>query len=143
MWRELHHVLGIKLLMSTTFHPQTDGAVERANWTVAQILCPMVASDQHDWAQQLPAVELAINSSISASTGFAPFELNYGWLPCLISTPVVTTPYKGVQQWAEWAAEDLERAFDAIIMSCVTQHKQANSRHRADDPLLEVGSKAY
>jgi hypothetical protein len=51
MWRELHRVLGIKLLMSTAFHPQTDGAVEGANWMVTQILRAMVASDQHDWAQ--------------------------------------------------------------------------------------------
>ena len=27
-WRELHRLMGSKLLMSTTFHPQTDGAME-------------------------------------------------------------------------------------------------------------------
>ncbi len=30
-WRELHHMLGSKLLMSTSFHPQTDGMTERMN----------------------------------------------------------------------------------------------------------------
>ncbi|KIK21552.1 hypothetical protein PISMIDRAFT_12178 [Pisolithus microcarpus 441] len=29
----------------------------------------------------MPMVEFAINSSISSSTGFAPFELNYGYMP--------------------------------------------------------------
>ena len=29
-WQELHRLLGIKLLMSTSFHPQTDGAFEHA-----------------------------------------------------------------------------------------------------------------
>jgi hypothetical protein len=139
MWRELHCVLGIKLLMSTVFHPQTDGVVERANLTVAQILHTLVTSDQQDWVQQLPAVELAINSSISASTGFALFKLNYGWISHLISAPAANTPYKGVQQWVERATEDLEHTFDAIIMSCVTQCEQANSHWQADDPLLEIG----
>ena len=37
-WRELHRLMGTKLLMSTAFHPQTDGATERANHSIGQIL---------------------------------------------------------------------------------------------------------
>src|ERR1700723_214958 len=33
-WKETHQLLGIKLLMSTVFHPQMDGATERANCSV-------------------------------------------------------------------------------------------------------------
>src|SRR3979490_245255 len=41
-WRETHRLLGTKLLMSMSFHPQTDGASERAIRSVAQILRAMV-----------------------------------------------------------------------------------------------------
>ena len=41
-WREVHRMLGAKLLMSTAFHPQTDGASEHAIRTMAQMLRAMV-----------------------------------------------------------------------------------------------------
>ena len=37
-WHELHRLMGTKLLMSTAFHPQTDGATEQANRSIGQIL---------------------------------------------------------------------------------------------------------
>ena len=37
-WSETHRILGTKLLMSTAFHLQMDGASERANRSIGQIL---------------------------------------------------------------------------------------------------------
>ena len=37
-WCELHRIMGTKLLMSTAFHPQMDGATEWANRSIGQIL---------------------------------------------------------------------------------------------------------
>ena len=76
-WKELHRLMGSKLLMSTAFHPQTDGAMEQANRSIAQVLKMVVANDQKDWSSKCPMVEFAINSSVNATTGYAPFELNY------------------------------------------------------------------
>jgi hypothetical protein len=67
--------------MSTSFHPQTDGVSERAIRNVSQILRSVVNPDQRDWVYHIPMVEFAINSSISASTGYTLFELNYGYVP--------------------------------------------------------------
>jgi len=36
-WCELHRIMGTKLLMSTSFHPQMDGAMERANRSIGQM----------------------------------------------------------------------------------------------------------
>ena len=64
--------------MSTAFHLQTYGATERANRSIAQILHTVVSNDQRDWSDKCPMVEFAINSSVNATTGYAPFELNQG-----------------------------------------------------------------
>ena len=45
-WKELHRLMGSKLLISTAFHPQMNGATERANRSIAQILHTVVANDQ-------------------------------------------------------------------------------------------------
>jgi hypothetical protein len=37
-----------------------------------------------DWVEKIDMVEFAINSSISESTGYAPFELSGGYMPSMI-----------------------------------------------------------
>jgi len=41
-WHELHRILGAKLLMSTSFHLQTDGQMEHANRNIGQIFWAVV-----------------------------------------------------------------------------------------------------
>ena len=75
--------MGTKLLMSTSFHPQMDGVMEWANCSISQVLRALVRNSQNDWAEHCPMVEFAPNSSVSASMGYVPFELNYGYIPQL------------------------------------------------------------
>lgn len=37
-WRTLHKLTGVKLKLSTVYHPETDGASERTNKTINQCL---------------------------------------------------------------------------------------------------------
>ena len=73
-WKELHRVLGAKLLMLTSFHPQTDGQTKRANRNVGQIFRTVVRHDQKDWVNRTNMTEFTINASITEMTRFAPFE---------------------------------------------------------------------
>jgi len=79
-WCKLHCIMGAKLLMSTLFHPQT----ECANRSIGQILQAVVSHDQKNWINKIDMVEFAINSSISETTGYSPFKLNYGYMPLMI-----------------------------------------------------------
>jgi hypothetical protein len=80
-WKHLHELVGTKLKMSSAYHPQTDGSTERANKTVTQMLRQCIDPKQKSWVSKLSAIEFAINSARSASTGYAPFFLNTGRMP--------------------------------------------------------------
>jgi hypothetical protein len=95
-----------------------------------QILCSMVQPDQTDWAEHIPMVEFAINASVSVSTGFAPFELTYGYMPQMLANlpeDLWTVP-RGVWMFAERAVLNLWMAHDAIIESRINQTFYANKR---------------
>ena len=77
-WRSFWTQLGSRLVMSTAYHPQTDGQTERANRTLEEMLRSYVSWRQDDWDTHLPTLELAINSTRSPTTGYTPFWLNYG-----------------------------------------------------------------
>ena len=76
-WSQLNKLISTNLCMSSAYHPQSDGATERANHTIMQMLRQCVHPNQKDWVTKLPVIEFAINSTRSASTGYAPFFLNF------------------------------------------------------------------
>jgi hypothetical protein len=98
--------------------------------------------DQKDWAAKCPMVELALNSNVSATTGFAPFELNHGYMP-RINLPVNTdTTYKGVSQFGQQAQWSLMAAHDAILEHRVDQTFHANRKHRESE-IYAVDNSVY
>ena len=99
-WKRLHRFLGTELRISSASHPQMDGATERANRTVTQMIRQCVRPDRKDWVTKLPAIEFAINSARSSTTGFSPFQLNYGRNP----SPMIwrgQEEFPGVHRFAE------------------------------------------
>ena len=74
-WSALHKLTGIKLKMSSVYHPQTDGASERTNKTINQALCYHVAWNQKGWVQALPCIHFDLMNTMNKSTGFSPFQL--------------------------------------------------------------------
>jgi hypothetical protein len=76
--------LHVKQLLSTAYHPQTDGATERQNRIIEDLCRHFISATQDDWDELLPCLEFAINNAKQESTDFSPFYLNYGFHP---STP--------------------------------------------------------
>ncbi|KAA8491009.1 Transposon Ty3-I Gag-Pol polyprotein [Porphyridium purpureum] len=70
--------LGVGRMLTTAYHPQTNGVVERFNQTVCQMLSAYVCANGKDWDRWLPVMVYAYNTARHASTKMSPFELLYG-----------------------------------------------------------------
>jgi len=137
-WKELHRILGAKLLMSTSFHPQTDGQTERMNKNIGQILRASICSDQKDWIDKIDLTEFAINSSVSATNRYAPFELNGGYMPSMMKEfRSNETTARGIKDFAAQALHNLAKAHDAIIEMHVFQTNQSNKHQREEPEIVE------
>jgi hypothetical protein len=80
-WREFTRILGIKLKLSTAHHAPTDGQTEIVNQYIDQRMRPFVNYNQDNWSKLLPIVDYAQATLNHESTGFAPIQLEMGYLP--------------------------------------------------------------
>jgi len=78
-WKRVTEALGISCNLSTAFHAQTDGQMERANATLQQYLRAYCNYQQGDWERLLPIAEFCYNNTQTGTTKITPFFANYGY----------------------------------------------------------------
>jgi hypothetical protein len=149
-WRELWRLLGTKLRLSSSYHPQTDGQTERANRTLEQVLRAYVSSHLDDWDTHLIAAEIAVNNSVQESTGFSPFYLNSGQHPLLPLSQLISTAAQqnttvpAATEMLKNLQDDLTAVQQNIKRAQQRQSKAANKHRRAvvwkegDEALLST-----
>lgn len=115
-WTHLNRILKTRALLSTAYHPQTDGQTERVNVILKQYLRAYVSYLQDDWYEWLATAEFAGNAVKSETTGLSPFMALYGFEPRMGFEPVqpdrrpatrdVNTFAKSMQKiWEHFQAE--------------------------------------
>jgi len=77
LMRELNRILGIASKLSTAFHPQTNGQMERVNQELEQYLRMFIDYRQEQWPEWLGTAEFAYNNKVHSSTRTTPFKANY------------------------------------------------------------------
>jgi len=84
-WQPLCSQLGIKLRMSTAYHPQSDGEAEKANSTLETFLKAYIAQleDPANWDQLLPLAKFTYNAAKHKAIRMSPFEADIGYIPRL------------------------------------------------------------
>jgi hypothetical protein len=77
-WDTFNHYLNSRRVLTSAFHPQTDGQTERQNQTLETYLRCFCSLEQDDWALWIAVGEYAYNDSVHSTTGTTPFRAYYG-----------------------------------------------------------------
>jgi Integrase zinc binding domain/Chromo (CHRromatin Organisation MOdifier) domain/Integrase core domain len=135
MWTELWKGLGTQLAISSAYHPQTDGATERANRVILQMLRAYAAQNKHDWNRKLALLEFATNNATQKATGYSPFFVCNGRHPRTPNT-VTSSSTKEAQAWEETIKDTQEVVREKLAISKY-EMKKAYDKHRKDEAFSE------
>lgn len=72
---EVHRIIEVKELFTTTYHLQNNGYTERMNRTILSTLRKLVSENPIEWDLHNDAVNYAYNAQCHESTGLSTFEL--------------------------------------------------------------------
>jgi hypothetical protein len=142
-WRTLHTLTGTSLKMSSSFHPQTDGASERTNKTLNQCLRTHVDAMQRGWVKALPTIRFAMMNTINTSTGLTGFQLRMGLSPRIIPPLVADqestaeSPEDFLQQMAALESQ----ARDGLLQHKVLQAFHANKARDVRELPFAIGDR--
>ena len=151
-WSHLCHRLKIKSLLSTAFHPESDGQTERMNALVEQYLRCYCTYLQDDWAPLCASAEFALNNHSSEATHVTPFFANLGQHPRTgIEPQARIEPAGDARAAAETSRVDQFAAdLEQLSSFCKTQIQYAKARyeatadtHRQHAPLYVPGDHVW
>jgi hypothetical protein len=77
-WRSLFKASGSTLLMSSAFHPQTDGQTEAVNKAIGMYLRCLTGDRPRQWLRWLPWAEYVYNTAFHTALQATPFRVVYG-----------------------------------------------------------------
>ena len=81
LWREVMSLLGITPVLTTAYHPQANGMIERVHRTLKERLMSRAASHSSSsasWMSHLPFVLLGLRTTVREDAGCCPADVVYG-----------------------------------------------------------------
>ena len=140
--RALCEALNITQLISTAYHPQTDGQTERVNQILEQYLRVYTNYEQDNWVELLPFAQFAYNNTEQSSIKSSPFFANYGYHPNLDVSVQAETHSPAVEERIQ-QLRSLHKVLQHEMKFAQTQQSRYYDQHRQQGPKLQVGDKVW
>uniref|UniRef100_A0A1A8VFT9 Gypsy retrotransposon integrase-like protein 1 n=1 Tax=Nothobranchius furzeri TaxID=105023 RepID=A0A1A8VFT9_NOTFU len=81
LFKKVTQTLGIQHVMSSAYHPESQGALERWHQTLKSMLRKYCYSSKEQWDEGLPFLLFASREASQESLGFSPSQLVFGHSP--------------------------------------------------------------
>jgi len=131
-WRDLFRLAGVKLHMSSAFHPQTDSQSEVVNKIITMYLRCTTGDRPRDWVDWLPWAEFCYNSSFHYALRATPFQVVYGRPPpSLLPYDRGTAATEDLDAMLARRDEFLAKVRDRLLQAQQYARKHYNAHHRA------------
>lgn len=141
---ELCETYKIKKSRSSAYHPEGDGAVERENRSIKELIRPYTIDNQDEWDENLSLIIHARNTSVHATTGFTPFELVYARKPSenlLVKSNVNEPTSEYIQRLVRAREQVEETAKKSMQRKLEKQRVYYNQNYRLRNINLKTGDK--
>ena len=147
---EVCKIFQIHKVNTSSYHPSTNGLVERFNSSLCQSISMYVAKDQKDWCEFIPLILFAHRTSISEAIGDSPFYVLFGREPRLpidikylpeMSDDVTTS----VSEYRKRTVEKVELA-QKLAKENLHRSKQKMKEYydrNSKEPVFEVGQRVW
>jgi hypothetical protein len=130
-WSELFHLAGVKLHMSSAFHPQTDGQSEVTNHVIVMYLRCLAGDRPKSWLTWLPWAEFYYNMSYQTALKCSPFRVVYGRDPlALISYTPGAARVVAVDQQLRDRDTFLDEIRERLVQAQVTMKQYQDKSRR-------------
>jgi hypothetical protein len=141
--RELYRLLGIKILASTAYHPQSDGQTECVNQELEQYIRISMSKQQNDWDTLLPLGKFAYNNHVHSATQHSPLFMDTDRHPHMGFEPNQRpSKLEAINKFADNMKLMLDEARAALAKSKDDMARYYNQQ-QTPAPKFEVGKKVF
>lgn len=142
LWKELFRLSDTQLLMSSSYHPQTDGQTERVNQCLETFLRCFVQACPSKWSSWLAVAEFWYNFCFHASLGRSPFEVLYGRTPRQFGLTVDDSiSHADLSSWLH-QRELMLRIVKQHLLRAQQRMKHQADKHRSER-IFAIGDMVY
>ncbi|KAL0164855.1 hypothetical protein M9458_040608, partial [Cirrhinus mrigala] len=134
LWAAFFHLLGVNVSLTSGYHPQANGQIERLNQELTRFLRTYCQNRQEDWNRYLFWAEYAQNSLRKPSTSLTPFQCVLGFQPPLFPWSGEPSELPAVNSWFQNSEETWNQAHVHLQGAVRRTQTQADRRRRPNPP---------
>ncbi|XP_043474040.1 uncharacterized protein LOC122506110 [Leptopilina heterotoma] len=142
LMQNFENLFKIKHVKTTTFHPQSNGSLERTHGTIKDLIRTAMTDLHTEWDRTLQFICMAYNTMQHEGTGFSPFQLTFGRnanIPSILATTPSLKYSELVKLWQERHERYIGKARDKIQQSKEKYKRIQDAKIILPQRLFEIG----